>query len=342
MAVLTRSAAPGPVSKASGSHALIEFVEAYSAQRGLSVRNYFATFTSRIFYLRNESARKGYFLKALEHTTAESAAIEAAFDRELIFYRHVYPGMPAGITATLVDVSHPDARQKFVLLEDLSATHDPVEWPCPPTRAQTIMAVAQLAKLHVSALEGTRPYRHALSSNEKCRNSRVDLENSLPRFLEFLRERIASAQLDKLAALARVRSAPAGPKSVLLGDSHFWNVMYGKNCTSALLVDWQDWSIGPPVADLAYMISLGVCPSVRDAGFRRRHFEGYLAQWKTMGGPHIDEELLWEEMLKEGLVRAARTAVYQWNAGLNAQIWSRTLSTLFQLPEFEDIREWCD
>jgi hypothetical protein len=293
------------------------------------------TFTSSIFFLEDTSGHKKYFLKLLRQKA--NTAVEKAFDKELLFYKNLYQHFPTDITATLIEYSKSNSDHKYILLNDLSDSHESLEWPCPPTNPRAITAVKQLAKFHLCSLNDPASIKIAKSYNknsEKLENPAKTMES----FIEYLKDRIADEQIDKISTISNLVIPNNDFSCILFGDSHFWNVMYNKDEKSALLIDWQDWGIGSPINDLAYIVSLGVCPSIRDKNFRTRLFNAYLDQWEQLGGPQVDQKILWDEMIIIGLTRAVKTAVYQWGTGLNPMIWTRTLFTLVQLPEFKAIK----
>lgn len=315
------------------------FAAGLAARSGTAIRSVVETFTSTIFHLEPVSSRAGstpLFLKTLD--PAASPAVRAAFEWELAFYRTIYPLIPAEISPRLVGCSSADDAIPHLVLEDLSASHDSIDWPCPPTEAQVLGAVRRLAHLHVFSCDNPGVLDTA-SALFRARAPGVPPSEEGDAFMEFLSRRIES---DHLAAIRHIRSRPYrvadDRQSLLLGDAHFWNVLYPRNGDATRLVDWQDWRVGPPVVDLAYMLSLGVCPSVRTRRFRAHLFDEYCREWRRRGGPPLDDRALWEEMISAGLSRAVQTVAYQWSARLPAIIWTRSLFTLLELPEFIRLR----
>lgn len=293
------------------------------------------TFTASIFRLQGSGGRN-FILKVLKDDP--SSAIEQAFNWELTFYQNVYPSLPAGLTAELIGQSDPDAGERpYLILRDLTASHAALDWPSPPTVTQARQAITSLARLHASSAKCLIPLGgHALLATRHGgqRNDPALIDQ----FTTYLRGRVedrhrrAIREISELAAVC-----PETEPCLLQGDSHFWNALYPPGGEPAVLIDWQDWRIGSPSYDLGYMLSLQLCPVTRGLDFREVLFQTYLSAWLEFDGRPLEEQTLWTNTLVWGLQRAVQTIAWQWSIGLNPAIWTRTLTILCQLPEYQQI-----
>jgi hypothetical protein len=311
------------------------FAQITADRHGMSIRASRETFTASVFLLsRPDVPSPGLFLKVLK--SAATPAIADAFDREVDFYRRFHRLLPPGLTPRLVELNN-ESGPAFLLLQDLSATHVCPEWPCPPTRRQAATGLSQLARLHAWSL-GEKTILAAATAAPADPMPRNDEADDITAFIGFLAGRIGRADLAALRSIPGLEGVASTDRCLLMGDAHFWNMLYAADGETAVLVDWQDWSIGSPVSDLAYIISLQLCPATYEQGFRRELFDIYTKAWSEAGGPTLDRTALWQDMLRAGLVRALRTCAWQWSAGLSASIWTRTLSILLQLPEYRRLK----
>ena len=156
-------------------------------------------------------------------------------------------------------------RRYYLLLADLSATHDQPAWHLEIGEAYITRTVDCLAQLHavwwqhpdLAAIAGALPAEAERSAAAK------HLRAAFPGFAETAGAALSHAGRASyermLAALPRPWQQPAFQYQTLVhGDAHFWNFLYPRDPASehTVIIDWQTYHGGRGVDDLAYTLVL--------------------------------------------------------------------------------------
>lgn len=227
--------------------------------------------------------------------------IRAAFQREVLFYRDVYPENVLEAPKPYFAELDAEAGQGVVLMEDLLARNarfgDPVEPVSPALAAQTL---AMLAKLHARWWESPELSRFGE------RGGSLKEDGVIQRLMQ-------RPSWDAAMALGRADAFPAAirdrdrvntalervlahndtlPECLLHGDPHLGN-MYYPAADAIGFLDWQRMMRGPWVWDVAYMLCGFLSPEDR-----RRHeqalLRGYLGELARHGAPAPDFDAAWD------------------------------------------------
>ncbi len=162
----------------------------------------------------------------------------------------------------------PETKQYYLLLDDLTHSHNPpaAQWPLPPIQKQCEEAIAVLAEIHSYGWDNfgfIEP--HIEQPSEKTIQQRLQQDQKLfPQFVDFLGDRLSAKRIQayeilfsKLGELMWSRLSFTNRLTLLHGDAHFWNFLYPNNEDNrCVIIDWALWKIGLGAFDLSYMIAL--------------------------------------------------------------------------------------
>lgn len=263
--------------------------------------------------------------------------------REVEFYSQKLPaGLP--LARCYFAACEGQTGATCILLEELGGTHCQTPWPLPPSLSMCEAAVATLARLH-AFWWNSRPSEtgtSGLPSRRKHHEFAGHIEHLLPRFLDFLGDRLPQDRrdlmrkvCDRLPALLWDRVSGGRPITLVHGDAHFWNVMLPKDPArhGCVFVDWQAWRRDVGAFDLAYMIALHW---YRDR--RARHEEHLLRTYHEALRQEISTDYGWGELLADyrlGHLRNFVVPLFQLQMDLFPGIWWSHLERLFLA--FEDL-----
>lgn len=198
--------------------------------------------------------------------------------REVDFYAQV-----AAVTADRIAprcfeaASDRDSKTWHVLLEDLTDSHDiATVWPLPPTAVQCEQILRTLARLHAVWWDDARL---GISVGAWLDTAVTDANvqgfaAQFGRFADRLGDRLSRERRDLYERF--IEAAPGlyaryharRNLSVAHGDAHFWNCFMPRDGGDDVrLFDWDNWRVGVPSNDLAYMIAMSWYPD------RRRRLE---------------------------------------------------------------------
>jgi hypothetical protein len=205
-------------------------------------------------------------------------------------------------------------------MDDISATHENNEedWPVPPHIRDCEQALDSLADFH------SQMWNHPdlgsgigmTDSDQDTREYWAEIEEMLPRFIDFLGDRMAPGQraiyehaVSHSAAYEQLVSArPA--ITVRHNDAHFCNFMYPKGSGTTKIIDWEAWKIGLGTFDLAYAIALHWYPDRR--GLRERPL---LERYHNRLRETISTEYAWEDFWLDyqlGVLHVLFRPLWQW------------------------------
>lgn len=218
----------------------------------------------------------------LARPDATNATARRRRRKEYAYYTTIAGAMePAISPAVLAAACSDDARTGFLLMEDLSGSHDRPPRGLPPTPAQARLAIPAFGGLHAAwwnhpELRQTVDLRDADYIARRDDDARSAASSLLDRFGPYLDERIrhvVNSYANHAAALTS--RALEGPVSAIHGDAHPWNVLTPRDETGpALLIDWEAWTVDSPAMDVASFIVLRF-----DTGLRRRLEADLLGGW---------------------------------------------------------------
>lgn len=186
---------------------------------------------------------------------------------ELAFYRNIAPALPERLVPRCFQAAELTESQPWhLLLEDLTDSHFiATEHPLPPTFLQCQSIVQAWARLHAALWDDPR-----LSSFARCpaseiwaehlRLSRDQFARFMDRFGEILpadRRALYQRLLDSTPSLL-ARYETGQNLTLIHGDAHWWNcfVPHDSQHDQVRLIDWEDWTVGMGMTDLAYMIAM--------------------------------------------------------------------------------------
>ncbi len=185
----------------------------------------------------------------------------AAVERELFFRSHCGELMRGHIPDLLYGVTDAEAERGVLILEDIApAEQGDVLYGCTDEQAESVVRV--LARLHGGSRSVTNDADRAgvprwMAQPMESDRWRERLARARVRFPEVL----APSALLLLDLPERVEDAGSvlsqGPASWLHVDAHLDNALFRANGT-AVLIDWCNAAMGPPVVDLTRFLAEGV------------------------------------------------------------------------------------
>jgi hypothetical protein len=141
--------------------------------------------------------------------------------------------------------------------------------------------------------------------------------------VDALGDRLSAERLQRyegiLAAFPRYR--PNGPKTLVHGDSHWWNFLYPNDPAAhpLYLIDWAVWNVNLGVSDIAYTIALQCYPERRariEQPLVRRYHDRLLRD----GIREYDWEQCWEDYRRMVVDHCLWPILWQ-QCGLSPNIW---------------------
>lgn len=264
--------------------------------------------------------------------------------KEVRFYNTIADAMIDSPLVRCYDaVYSPKTGKSHLLLDDLSETHFQAEFPLPPCKPQCEQVIDCLAGFHAFWWEHPRLGKDIgeLPTENSIRNYIVDIEKTLPGFMDFLgdrlsiyRRRLYKRALSSLSSL--LRHLTEGKNLTLShGDAGLKNFLYPYNPDKdkVRIIDWQFWNINVGVNDLAFMIALQWYPE------RRRSMEGdLLRRYHDELLQHGVEGYGWDDCWYDYRVMVIHnlfTPVWQWSAKLRPGIWWPNLESI--VLAFQDL-----
>ena len=128
---------------------------------------------------------------------------------------------------------------------------------------------------------------------------------------------------DRLARLQGRRNL-----TIVHGDAHVWNAFVPRNGDdAALLLDWEDWSLGIATDDLAYMMAMHWYPDRRrrmEKALLDRYHATLLAQGVSgHDRPTLDEDYRWSVLWQ------ITRPIWQEAFNVPARVWWNNLERAF-------------
>jgi hypothetical protein len=264
---------------------------------------------------------------------------------EVDFYNRLAPSMSRAIVRCYDAAYQADPAAFHLLLEDLSQTHFQTPWPLPPLQPQCEQAVDCLAELHTHWWEHSR-FGQDIGQNWSEADERESfryLEQTLPRFIDFLGDRLSVVRrnlyekvLPTLLALTLPRLEGRKGLTLVHLDAHVWNFLFPRepDRETARLIDWSIWGIGTGPSDLAYMMALHWYPERRQQleAPLLKHYHHRLLEWGILG---YDWDACWYDY-RLAVMYNLFIPMEQWANNLSPAIWWPHVERAFLA--FEDLQ----
>ncbi|WP_315803815.1 phosphotransferase [Bradyrhizobium sp. SZCCHNS3002] len=271
---------------------------------------------------------------------------------EVNFYRDLARLMPTGLVPGSYGGAWDEAALTWhLLLEDLTDTHQTATpWPLPPSLPQAEGIVRALARLHAAWWDDPRlgvSIGSFATADERDERGRT-FAGHYQRFADQLGDRLSA---DRRAVYERLMAATPRLSerylsrrnlSILHGDAHVWNFLVPKAADSddVRAFDFDQWRIGVPANDLAYMIALQIYPD-RRARMERPLLDRYHQTLVAGGVTGYDRAALDQDYRLAVLWHIAQP-VRQWAIQLPPVIWWNNLERIFLAFDDLGCRELLD
>lgn len=289
----------------------------------------------------SDGAPQSVILKTAHAAYAETLANSGR--QEVAFYTQLAPKVPPGLVARCFDGHFDEERGTWhLLLEDLTDSHEiATPWPLPPSREQSMAIVTALARWHASCWD-----RDSLGESVGTWMSTDDTARLMETFAGHY-DRFADLLGDRLSEERRILYRRFIEQSARLfgryhsrrhvtithGDAHTWNFLLPRAGTAdtVRIFDFDQWRIGVPTGDLAYMMATQWYPERRQTLERAlldRYYETLMAQGVsgyTRGALHQDYRwsVLWH----------ITKPVWQWSINIPPLIWWNNLERVMMAVE---------
>jgi hypothetical protein len=251
---------------------------------------------------------------------------------EVAFYRELAPGLSSPPIVRCVAVAPTSNGPRWLVLEDLRATHTNPQWPDPPSRSEAEGAVSALAQIHARWWEA--PTLGAgvgtLHTPTSLRAMVNGIAANLPGFLESLGRTLAPRDHQLLETVFSsplapwLRIAESRALTVTHGDAHTWNFLFPRSGAGLpYIIDWQLWHIDVGARDLAFMIALHWRPALRHE-LERPLLALYRDRMVAAGVSGYSFDDLWLDY-RRCVVRNLTFPIILWNRGLPAEAWRHRL-----------------
>jgi hypothetical protein len=291
------------------------------------------------------SAPTSLFLKTPRPDLPREVTIQLG-EREVRFYRDLAPAMPGSpLIRCYSATSHASSAGWHLLLDDLTDTHATPASRLLPTLDVCKAAVGALAAVHAhwwakepSPAEGADRDQPNEPPPDQWQRQR---RQAVAAFVAFLGDRLSAHRRQTYAAVVaglpglRRRRAIAGPTTVVHGDAHLGNFLFPRASAAGPVYpcDWQDWWIGEPTRDIAYLVGKSWDPT-RRADAERTLLRHYHARLEAGGVEAYPWEQCWDDY-RYSMINLLFVPMGQWEIGLGADIWGHHLD--WGMSAFDDL-----
>jgi hypothetical protein len=227
------------------------------------------------------------------------------YEKESGFYRHLSADCPAPTAGCFYNGAEPEAQKWCLLLEDL-ADHEPGDQLRPRTLDETVAMITTLARIHATWSDGRADVHEWLPKvDDPCSAGMVAMfddaypvtmerySHVIPAYMHDWGPRFAPTALDWIADFA------AQPGTIVHGDYRTDNFLFAADGSSVLL-DWQLASRGPGAYDLYYFLAMSPDPDVVCEHFDML-VDLYLAELAAGGATPPPRDVLLDQMRGIGL-----------------------------------------
>ena len=252
--------------------------------------------------------------------------------KEHAFYTTLAPQMqPSVAPAIFAALCSEDASHAFLLMEDLSGSHDRPPRGLPPAPEQARGAMDVFAALHAAwwnhpdleVAVAMRDAAYIAERSESSRDSAADLLSNYGQYLDLGMRHAIERSAENTARLMGI--AFTGSISAIHGDAHPWNLLSPRTQEGKpVLLDWEAWSVDSPALDIVSYIVLRF-----DPGLRRRLEPELLARYHAAlvhGGVSDYDLTQFHDDYRRALVRRAMMPVGRARRGEEPDGWWNTLS----------------
>jgi hypothetical protein len=269
--------------------------------------------------------------------------------KEVAFYRLSAVDTPAGLLPRCYDGSAEPTELWRLVLEDLTASHEPLgEWPLPPPLERWHAVVEAHARFHAAWWDHARL---GVSVGTFADESGFldQYVATMPADLDAFDKRLGGRLSPERRQLYE-RLIAAAPRllhryrshrhlTIVHGDAHVWNAMLSREVgsTDVRLIDWDGWRVDTASDDLAYMLALHWFPD-----WRRRHERESLRRYHDVLVGHgvrgYSFDALWQDY-RLSVLWQITTPMWQANHGLPAWVWWNHLERIMRAVDDLDCRE---
>jgi aminoglycoside phosphotransferase (APT) family kinase protein len=277
---------------------------------------------SEVYRLRIDSRSASLILKR-----PGPADIAGLADRERRFYRHIAPTLPDWLVPRCIVANDED---QLLVIEDLSRTHQSIQNPSQPTRAECLCLVRALATFHGLTSRPELAAEWTARSGAlpaATMDQRVDFFLTiLEPFVETLRNRLSAEDVEFVSGLSDMKtqlqaSAPSAV-SLVHGDAHFGNALFS-SAPLACLIDWGMPMVGFGEIDLAHTLALNL-PREQARNWESEMVSAYLDQLIACGVPASAAGF--EERYRLGIAYSFVSPAVWWRSGVPEPVWMSALS----------------
>jgi len=248
-------------------------------------------------------------------------------EKEYFFYTELLKVSP-NIPVIDCYFSQFDTNRKcsILLFPDISGSHGQTQWPIPPIDDECEKAIVALAQLHAAWWEHSQlcDAKKKLRGENSWKKRYQDAVNLLPKFLDYLGERISSkrrAVFERIIPVVEQTLNHRRTVTLIHGDAHCWNFMFssGEIKDDVKILDWNLWDVGAPSDDLAYMMGLHWYPERRQR-LEMRLLKMHHSTMVEKGVRDYRLEDLWEDY-RLSCIRNMFIPVWQWAQGIHPSVW---------------------
>ena len=284
----------------------------------------------RLTYAQGDDAGPSHvFFKTSREDAAE--ALRELGRKEVTFYDVVAVVTPPGLLPRCYEAAAEPAGRWHVMLEDLTASHEPLgEWPLPPPMERWHAVVAAHARFHAVWWDherlGVSVGAFADDSGALDRHLAA-FPKDLAVFADRLGDRLSAERRrvyeGLIAAAPRLlgRYRSHRDLTIVHGDAHVWNALLPRDPGSddVRLIDWDAWRVDTATDDLAYMIAVQWYPDWRRR-YERESLRRYHDALVAGGVRGYSFDALWDDY-RQSVLWQITTPMWQANHGLGPWIW---------------------
>jgi hypothetical protein len=266
-------------------------------------------------------------------------------EREVRFYRDLAPAMADAPLIRCYSAGSDSAGSWHLLLDDLTETHASGARQAPPSPSTLQAALVALAAIHVRWWGRAPPSAVAADRRQPDEPPEHEWEArrraSVDAFVAFLGDRLGHDRRRTydaiVAGLPGLRRRRAGrcPTTLVHGDAHLGNFLFPRVAGAGAVcpLDWQDWWIGEPTRDVAYLIGKSWGRSHGAA-----HELGLVCAYHRRLAAHGVEGFPWQacwDDYRYSTMELLFVPMGQWEIGLDEEIWWPHLEQ--GMDAFEDL-----
>ena len=232
---------------------------------------------------------------AADPTSRQAGRDMRIYDCEVLWYSQFAPKIGIRVPYCYYTAIDDDLEHFVLLMEDVSPAQQGNQ-TLGGTRKQVRQALREAAILHASHWGNATTA--AMDWPNKDTSGRLDVLPAIyPMWRERYEGRLAKDVLDLGEELAQniaklQQEIPSEPQGLQHGDLRLDNILYSDSNGRAIIVDWQTFTWGSPLADVSYCIGTSFADPQERAGCEEALVSEYLGKLKEQGVT-CDAELAW-------------------------------------------------